>query len=101
MASRFELQLLLEDLLGSENVYYQPPESLKMNYPAIVYSKSNIRSRFANDAGYSHLKSYSITVIDKMPDNSVIDKLMRLPYCSYDRQYKSDNLNHDVLTLYF
>ena len=28
-------------------------------------------------------------------------KLLEMPYCSYDRQYKSDNLNHDVLTLYY
>ena len=38
MANRLDLQALLEDLLGSRNVYYQPPESVKMNYPAIVYA---------------------------------------------------------------
>lgn len=101
MASRLELQTLLEELLGSGNVYYQPPESVKMEYPAIVYSKSNIRSTFANDAAYSLLRRYEITVIDRKPDNKVIDKLLRLPYCSYDRPYVSDNLNHDVLTLYY
>lgn len=101
MASRFELQAKLEKLLGSKNVYYQPPESLKMNYPAIVYSKSRIDTRKANNSTYSRNTRYDITVIDKLPDNPVIDKLMELPYCSYDRLYKADNLNHDVLTLYF
>lgn len=101
MASRLELQTKLEELLGSKNVYYQPPESLKMNYPAIVYSKSRIDTRKANNSTYSRNTRYDITVIDKLPDNPVIDKLMELPYCSYDRLYKADNLNHDVLTLYF
>lgn len=101
MASRLELQAKLEELLGSKNVYYQPPESLKMNYPAIVYSKSRIDTRKANNSTYSRNTRYEITVIDKLPDNPVIDKLMKLPYCSYDRLYKADNLNHDVLTLYF
>lgn len=101
MASRLELQAKLEELLGSKNVYYQPPESLKMNYPAIVYSKSRIDTRKANNSTYSRNTRYDITVIDKLPDNPVIDKLMELPYCSYDRLYKADNLNHDVLTLYF
>lgn len=101
MASRLELQAKLEELLGSKNVYYQPPESLKMNYPAIVYSKSRIDTRKANNSTYSRNIRYDITVIDKLPDNPVIDKLMELPYCSYDRLYKADNLNHDVLTLYF
>lgn len=101
MGNRLELQSKLEELLGSRNVYYQPPENLKMEYPAIVYSKSNIRSTFANNAGYLFLTQYTITVIDKKPDNIVIDKLLILPYCSFDRHYKSDNLNHYVLTLYF
>ncbi len=101
MATRLELQSKLENLLGSRNVYYQPPESMKIEYPAIVYSKSNIESRFANNAAYSYLIRYEIIVIDRKPDNPVITKLLGIPYCSYDRSYESDNLNHDVLTLYF
>ena len=100
MASRLELQSKLEDLLGSRNVYYQPPESIKIEYPAIVYSKSDIIGRFANDARYSKKNRYELIVISKKPDDPVIDKLLEFPYCSYDRNYKSDNLNHDVLTLY-
>lgn len=101
MASRLELQTKLEELLGSRNVYYQPPESIKMTYPAIVYSKAKIDTRVANNKKYNTIARYDITVIDRLPDNPVIMKLLELPYCSYDRQYKSDNLNHDVLTLYY
>ena len=101
MASRLELQTKLEELLGSRNVYYQPPESIKMTYPAIVYSKAKIDTRVANNKKYNTITRYDITVIDRMPDNPVVQKLLELPYCSYDRQYKSDNLNHDVLTLYY
>lgn len=101
MASRLELQEKLEELLGSKNVYYQPPESVKMEYPAIKYSKSSISIEHANNAVYSKKKRYEIIVIDRRPDNDVVDKLLELPYCSYDRPYKADNLNHDVLTLYY
>lgn len=101
MASRIELQEKLEQLLGLKHVYYQPPESLSIEYPAIVYSKSKIDTKKANNSTYSKKIRYDITVIDKRPDNPVIDKLMELPYCSYDRPYKADNLNHDVLTLYY
>jgi hypothetical protein len=31
----------------------------------------------------------------------VIKKLLALPYCEYNRHYVAENLNHDVLTLYF
>lgn len=101
MASRLELQKLLEDLLSTANVYYQPPESLKLNYPAIVYSKSRISPVNANDSTYLKNVKYDVTVIDRLPDNPVINKIMDLPYSSYDRFYKTDNLNHDVLTLYY
>ena len=37
MASRLELQDTLETILESRNVYFNPPESIKMNYPAIIY----------------------------------------------------------------
>lgn len=99
MASRLQLQSKLEELLGSKNVYYQAPES--MNYPAIKYSKSNIRMRHADDKTYSKMTQYTITVIATKPDHPVIEKLLELPYCSYDRNYKSDNLEHDVLRLYY
>ena len=101
MATRLELQTKLEELLGSRNVYYQPPASKQMEYPAIKYSKSDIQSRFANGSAYSLLNCYEIIVIDRKPDNAVINKLLNLPYCSFDRHYTSDNLNHDVLTLYY
>lgn len=101
MSSRLDLHSLLVDMLGSEHIYYQPPENLKLEYPAIVYSKSRIDKRSANDSAYKLNTRYELIVIDKRPDNPVIEKLLALPYCSYDRNYKSDNLNHDVLTIYY
>lgn len=101
MASRESLHEMLKEMLGSSNVYYQPPESEKMEYPAIRYSKSNIESRYANDTKYSLIDRYELIVISKRPDHPVIKKLLMLPYCSYDRHYVSDNLNHDVLILYY
>lgn len=101
MASRLELQMRLEELLGSRNVYYDPPETLKMSYPAIRYSKKRIDARYADNKAYSRMNCYEVIVIDSLPDNQVIDKLMELPYCSYDRHYPSDNMNHDVLTIFW
>ena len=101
MATQQVLQKILEEMLSSRNVYYQPPESIKMGYPAIRYSLSNINSMYADNRAYNHLRCYEIIVISKTVDNPVIDKILSLPYCSYNRHYVSDNLYHDVLTLYF
>lgn len=101
MASRLELQTKLEELLGSKNVYYKPPESVKIEYPAIIYSKVDIDKKHADNSAYLLTKQYEIIVVDKKPDNPVIEKLLSLPMCSFNRNFKSDNLNHDVLTLYY
>lgn len=101
MATRQQLQSKLEELLGSRNVYYQPPEKKKMEYPAIRYSIKDIKSTFANNTPYSFSRCYEIIVIDTMPDNPVIDKLLRLSYCTFDRHYTADNLNHDVFTIFY
>ena len=101
MADRLELHSVFQELLGSSNVYYQPPESIKMQYDAIRYSKKTIDSKYANDRKYSMIDCYEVIVISRLPDNPVIKKLLSLPYCSYDRHYIADNLHHDVLTIYY
>ena len=101
MGTRLELQSKLEELLGVKHVYYQPPSSVKIEYPAIIYSKGKIDKDNANNTAYRFKNRYDVIVVDKHPDNAVIQKLLMLPYCSYDRYYASDNLNHDSLILYF
>lgn len=101
MDQRLKLQAILEELLGSRNVYYQPPATIQMSYPAIVYSKEGYNKKDANDSTYLKKKRYQLTVIDRRPDNPVIEKLMELPLCGYDRHFTSDNLHHDVLTIYY
>ena len=101
MSKRLELHNKLVTLFGNNHVYYQPPENLKMEYPCIRYSKSDITSRHADNINYVNKTSYEIVVIDKHPDNAVIEKILELPLSSYDRHYISDNLNHDVIRIYY
>ena len=86
---------------GIKNVYFQPPESMKMTYPAIRYSIKNIDTKFAANSIYAKKLCYEIMVIDKNPDSVIPEKLLQLPYCSFDRHYVADNLNHYVFTLYY
>lgn len=102
MKSRLTLHSTLVELLGSSNVYYQPPESKKMEYPCIRYSVNEIDSKYANNKNYVNTKGYILTVISKKPDEEVIKKILdTLPMSSFDRHYVSDNLNHDVIKLFY
>ena len=100
MSNRTSLQAELEELLGSRNVYFQPPASVRMQYPAIVYSLDSIDMLHANDDMYKSLTAYSLTLIDKNPDTEFLALLLKLQYCRFIRFYTADNLNHWVFTLY-
>ena len=101
MASRPSLQIIFEEILKSRNVYFQPPESVKLKYPAIVYALDDFESRHANDSIYNLRRRYSVTLITEDPDSSTIGELAYLEMCRFTRHYKSDNLNHYVFELYY
>jgi len=98
---RLQLHEKLCEVLGSRNVYFQPPESVKMNYPAIVYSRDDIENVYADDGVYLSHRRYAVTVIDKDPDSLIVAGIAGLPSCRFNRHYESDNLNHDVFTIFF
>lgn len=100
--SRIELQTKLENLLGSRNVYFQPPESSKMKYPAIIYDLYRVQQRFAGDSSYKRVPGWSVTIIDRNEDVEWIDKMLdSFAYCSLERAYKGDNLAHYSFIVYY
>lgn len=100
MASRLKLHEKFCEILNSRSVYFQPPASVKMQYPAIVYSLSGVGNDHADDEVYLQSLSYEVTLIDRNPDNEFMGKISRLPRCRFDRLFVSDNLYHYVFTIY-
>lgn len=101
MHSRIDLSNILKNAIGSNNVYFQPPESINLVYPCIIYRLSDIDTKFADDVPYLNQKRYQVMVVDKNPDSQIPDLIAKLPKCSFDRHYTADNLNHYVYNLYF
>lgn len=101
MANRLDLQAELEELLGSRNVYFQPPASVRINYPAIVYTRSDIDNTFADDSVYMQSHFYEVTVIDEDPDSKIVEAISKLPTCRFSRHFTSENLNHDTFIIYY
>ena len=102
-----DLQELLTELMRSAtgdpnpHVYFQPPEGYRIEYPCIVYERDRIHSTFADNRHYVHNHSYLLTVIDRMPDSPILEKVVSLPSCRHDRHFVNDNLHHDAFTLFF
>lgn len=102
MASRLDLHEEFCNVLGTRNVYYNSPESVKMNYPCIRYNLAGLDTKFANNEIYNSIKKYEVTVIDKDPDSPIYDDIIRhFPMCRLDRVYVAANLYHYVITLYY
>lgn len=101
LTRRLELHTILTDILGSNNCYFQPPESIKLNYPCIVYHRNTGKAHYADNNPYRFQYSYTVTAITKDPDSDLPRKLAGLPLCRYDRHFVADNLNHDVFVLYY
>ena len=101
MDNRLNLQTLLETILKSRNVYFQPPESVKLKYPAIVYALDDFESRHANDSVYNLRRRFSVTFFIDDFVLSTIGELAYLEMCRFTRHYKSDDLNHYVFELYY
>lgn len=99
---RLQLHEELCTILGSRNVYFQPPGSLRMSYPCIRYQRDRGQHIYADNKTYIYNQAYQLIYIDPSADNDVVEKLIEhFPKINFNRSYTADNLNHDVLILYY
>ena len=102
MKSRIELNQKLCDILGSNNVYFQPPENLKLGYPCIIYNRQAPDTKYADDLNYFRTKRYQIIVVDKNPDSTIPDQIASaFENVREENSYVSNNFYHTSLILYY
>lgn len=102
MARRLELHDELEDLLGSNDCYFQPPESLKLNYPCYVYKLLDTDLLRADNQVYRRVNEYGLTYITYDPDDPLIEETEdHFKMCKFVRFYAADGLNHYYYYLYY
>ncbi len=99
MDRRPELGTVLKQFC--DHVYFQPPASVNMVYPAIRYQRERIDNVSANNGVYLQNVAYQVTVIDEDPDSEIVKNVSKLPKCRFNRHYTADNLNHDVFLIYY
>lgn len=95
---RIELHNILKDIC--QNVYFSPPAGKQLVYPCIIYNRDYSKAEYADNTPYMLDTRYTVIAIDPNPDSELVHKLELLPKCRYDRYFVSDNLNHDVFTIY-
>lgn len=101
MSDRLDLQAKFEKILGSRNVYFQPPASVSMRYPAIRYELKDFQNKSANNSSaYITSTGYECVLIVKEPDTQYLQEIFKIPYCRFGRYYRADNLHHYTFTIY-
>lgn len=100
--NRIRFHNALSQLLGTGvHLYFQPPENITIAYPAVIYSRNNIKNNSADDIVYSQGTEYQVTVIDKDPDSEIVNKLSKFPTSRYSRHFTTSNMNHDVFIILY
>lgn len=99
---RLSLHNELIALLGSTNVYFQPPETVKMKYPCIKYTREKPHVRRADDKRYINVQRYNLIVISPDPDMDLPERIANhFENCEIENYYTSNNLTHCALNLYY
>ena len=89
--------------INNEKAFMLGNNAMKIKYDRVYYHNMNEWNQFmfGSDGFHYNVVDPSPNGMFK-PDNPVIEKILtEMPYSSYDRPYKTDNLNHDVLTIYY
>ena len=100
MIAREDLQKMLEEILGSKNVYFQAPPNTGMKYPAIVYSFERFKRRNADNQPYILTGQWQITHMYKSIKNDLKEMfIFEIPCCAFDRRMITDGIYHDYYSI--
>lgn len=119
MATRIDLFNLLVDVLADsiheeqgaliasakakarKQVFFEPPETVKLTYPCIIYTRKPYLARHADNRNYTLTNQYDVTAIYKDPDSQLAKRIAELSRCRHERHYTADNLQHDAFTILY
>lgn len=101
MASRLDFHTFLLALLGSNNVYFQPPESIRLSYPCIIYHRRKIDTSHADNKPYLLKDAYRVVLIESDPDSPLPKQVASVETAFHEQFFTKDGLNHNVFSIYF
>ena len=108
MAQRLTLtrkvELITEALkhIGISNVYFEPPQSIKLKYPCAVFKRGVISSRHAGNIIYKIDDSFDLTYIRLDPDDDMTHDILNIfRQIRHTRTFVADGLHHDQYKLYY
>ena len=97
-----ELKEIQNEVLGYQHTYFEPPESTRMKYDAVVYELAAINVRRAGNRSYNIRDGYQVTVISRNPETEMPHAIQEhFERCAPGRPFVRDNLYHFPFTIYY
>lgn len=99
---RLELHEKLCTLLGTRDVFFQPPENIKIPNRAIIYQLTDAVQRKANNKLYNKVDRYQVLFITPNPDDRLWETILEeFEIANFERHYKYENLNYYSISIYY
>jgi len=97
-ANRIELRAKLLSALSDCDedaaLYFQPPESVKLEYPCVIYRVATFTTSNADNIHYKKNVTFDVTYITRSSTSKVPSRMLEEPLMSFDRYYTAENLHH-------
>jgi hypothetical protein len=87
-------------LLGSNNVYFQPPPNVELVYPCFVYKYGSPIVNHADNLPYRIEVQFEVTLITDDPDTPLVTTLLQRAKTSLKNSFNSSGLIHFVFTIF-
>lgn len=87
---------------GVDNVYFEPPQNIKMFYPCVVFKRGVMSSRHAGNKTYKIDDAWDLTYIRFDPDDEIPHQMLEwFQMIRHTRTFVADGLHHDQFKLYY
>lgn len=87
---------------GVSNVYFEPPQDIRMKYPCVVFRRGVISSRSADNRVYKRDDAYDLVHICRDPDSKTVHAILdEFQMIRHVRHFTADGLHHDQFKLYY
>lgn len=97
-----ELRAIQVEVNGYHHTYFEPPESVRLQYDAIVYSNPDMNVRRADNNTYNVRKGYQVMVISRDPESKLPEAIQwHFARCNPGKFFVRDNLYHFPFTIYY
>lgn len=111
LSRRELLDIRLQKVLGTydetkpmnpdSRVYFQPPSNLQLKYPCFVYHYENSTPMLADNTVHRFTDRYQVSYLTKKALDTTYVKLLEDPLVSYSSRYVSENIYHNVMSVYY